>query len=461
MGDTVTRVRELENIRNFLTGQTLTSLIDLAFSLLFVAVMCVYSVWLTLIVVASLPVYAAISAFLNPTFRQRLNQKFARSADNQSLLVETVSGIETIKSMAVEPQFTRRWDQQLAAYVTAGFRVTTLGNVGQQLVQLTGKLVTVVTLFLGAKLVISGKLSVGELIAFNMMAQRVSGPVLRLAQLWQDFQQVGIAMQRLGDILNTRNELPLSRQALPEIDGAIEFNDIHFRYKPDAPLVLKAVTFSITPGQVVGIVGRSGSGKSTLTKLLQRLYLPEQGRITIDGHDLALCDPAWLRRQVGVVLQENLLFNRSIRDNIALTDPGAPLEQVIHVARLAGIHDVISRLPEGYDTRVGENGTGLSGGQKQRIAIARALLGNPRILVFDEATGALDYETERIIHNNMQLISKGRTVIIVAHRLSAVRHADRILAMDNGQVVEMGRHDELVARRGYYASLVSLQNQGM
>jgi subfamily B ATP-binding cassette protein HlyB/CyaB len=460
VGDTVTRVRELENIRNFLTGQTLTSLIDLAFSLLFLAVMSLYSVSLTFVVLASLPVYAATSAFLNPVFRQRLNQKFARSADNQSLLVETVSGIETIKAMAVEPQFTRRWDQQLAAYVTAGFRVTTLGNVGQQLVQLTGKLVTVVTLFLGAKLVISGKLTVGGLIAFNMMAQRVSGPVLRLAQLWQDFQQVGISMQRLGDILNTRNELPLSRQALPEIDGAIEFDDIHFRYKPDAPLVLKAISFRIAPGQVVGIVGRSGSGKSTLTKLLQRLYLPEQGRITIDGHDLALCDPAWLRRQVGVVLQENLLFNRSIRDNIALTDPGIALERVIQAARLAGVHDVISQLPEGYDTRVGENGCGLSGGQKQRVAIARALLSDPRILVFDEATSALDYETERVIQSNMQLIGKNRTVIIVAHRLSAVRHADRILALDNGEVVEMGRHDELLARRGYYASLVALQNQG-
>jgi subfamily B ATP-binding cassette protein HlyB/CyaB len=461
VGDTVTRVRELENIRNFLTGQTLTSLIDLIFSLLFLAVMCLYSVWLTLVVVASLPVYAATSVFLNPIFRQRLNQKFARSADNQSLLVETIAGIETIKAMAVEPQFTRRWDQQLAAYVTAGFRVTSLGNVGQQLVQLTGKLVTVITLFLGAKLVIGGKLTVGELIAFNMMAQRVSGPVLRLAQLWQDFQQVGISMQRLGDILNARNELPLSRQALPEIDGAIEFKDIHFRYKPNAPLVLKAISFRIAPGQVVGIVGRSGSGKSTLTKLLQRLYLPEHGRITIDDHDLALCDPAWLRRQVGVVLQENLLFNRSIRDNIALTDPGAPLDRVIQVARLAGIHEAISQLPEGYDTRVGENGSGLSGGQKQRVAIARALLSNPRILVFDEATSALDYETERIIQANMQLIAKDRTVIIVAHRLSAVRHADRILAMDDGQIVEMGPHDELIARRGYYASLVSLQNQGV
>jgi subfamily B ATP-binding cassette protein HlyB/CyaB len=267
-------------------------------------------------------------------------------------------------------------------------------------------------------------------------------------------------MQRLGDILNTRTELPLSHQSLPEIEGSIEFNDVHFRYKPDAPWVLKAVSFKISPGQTVGIVGRSGSGKSTLTKLLQRLYLTERGRVAIDGHDLALCDPAWLRRQVGVVLQENLLFNRSIRENIALTDPGAPLERVIEVARLAGIHDVITELPQGYDTRVGENGAGLSGGQKQRIAIARALLGNPRILIFDEATSALDYETERIVQGNMKLISNSRTVIVVAHRLSAVRHADRILAMDDGEVVEMGPHEELMARRGYYAGLVSLQNQG-
>ena len=458
-GDTVTRVRELENIRNFLTGQVLTSIIDLTFSLLFLGVMCLYSVWLTLVVVVSLPVYGAVSMILNPLFRQRLNEKFARGADNQSLLVETVSGIETVKAMAVEPQFTNRWDQQLAAYVSAGFRVTTLGNVGQQSVQLVGKLVSVITLFLGAKLVIDGRLTVGELIAFNMMAQRVSTPVLRLAQLWQDFQQVGISMQRLGDILDARSELSISRHALPAIEGAIHFEDIHFRYKPDGPLVLKAVTFSVMSGQIIGIVGRSGSGKSTLTKLLQKLYLPEHGRISIDGHDLALADPAWLRRQVGVVLQENLLFNRSIRDNIALSDPGAALDYVIHVARLAGIHDVITGLPEGYDTRVGENGCGLSGGQKQRIAIARALLTNPRILIFDEATSALDYETERVIQKNMQQIGEGRTVIVVAHRLSAVRHADRILAMDNGQVVEMGRHDELLARRGYYANLVSLQTE--
>jgi subfamily B ATP-binding cassette protein HlyB/CyaB len=460
VGDTVTRVRELENIRNFLTGQTLTALIDMVFSLLFLAVMSIYSVPLTLIVAASLPIYALISGLLNPIFRNRLNQKFARGADNQSMLVETVAGIETIKTLAVEPQFTRRWDQQLSAYVSAGFKVTSLANIGQQLVQLTGKLVTVLTLFLGAKLVIEGRLTVGGLIAFNMMSQRVAGPVLRLAQLWQDFQQVGISMQRLGDILNARNELPSSRQALPEISGAIEFRDIFFRYRPDAPLALRGVSFSVDPGQIIGVVGRSGSGKSTVTRLLQRLYLPERGSITVDRHDLSLCDPGWLRRQIGVVLQENLLFNRSVRENIALTDPGAPLEQIIRVAKLAGIHEDITRMSEGYDTRVGENGSGLSGGQKQRLAIARALLGNPRILIFDEATSALDYETERIVQTNMRQIARNRTVIIVAHRLSAVRHADRILAMDDGKIVEMGRHEELLAVAGYYANLVALQSEG-
>ncbi len=458
VGDTVARVRELENIRSFLTGQALTAVIDLFFSFIFFAVMFTYSVWLTIMVIVSLPVYAAISFTLNPVLRQRLNDKFARNADNQSFLVEAVSAAETVKSMAVEPQFTRRWDTQLAAYIAAGFRVTSLGNVGQQLIQYVGKLVTLATLYFGAKLVIDGKLSVGELIAFNMMSQRVAAPVLRLAQLWQDFQQIGISMGRLGDILNTRTELPQSRQALPAVKGDIRFQGIRFRYRPDGPPILDDVSVEIRAGQVIGIVGRSGSGKSTLTKLLQRLYIPEQGRVSIDGIDLALADPAWLRRQIGVVLQENRLFNRTIRENIAVTDPGTPLEAVIRAAKLAGAHEFILEMPEGYDTVVGEHGSNLSGGQRQRIAIARALVTNPRILIFDEATSALDFETERIIQQNLRAMCAGRTVIVIAHRLTTVRHADQIIAMDKGRIVEQGTHDQLLKQAGYYAHLVSLQN---
>jgi ATP-binding cassette, subfamily B, bacterial HlyB/CyaB len=458
VGDTVARVRELENVRNFLTGQALTTLVDLAFSFVFIAVMCVYSVWLTLLVLISLPVYALISSMLVPAFRARLNEKFARGADNQSFLVESVSGMETVKAMAVEPQFIRRWETQLAAYVSSGFRVNLLGNVGQQSIQLVSKLVALGTLFVGARLVIDGRLSVGELVAFNMMSQRVSAPVMRLAQLWQDFQQIGISMLRLGDILNTRTELPQARPAMPAIRGDIQFDNIRFRYRPDAPPVIDGVTFAVRAGQVIGIVGRSGSGKSTLTRLLQRLYLPEQGTVRIDGQDLALADPAWLRRQVGVVLQENRLFNRSVRENIALSDPGVPLDAVIHAAHLAGAHQFICELPEGYDTMVGEHGGNLSGGQRQRLAIARALLTNPRILIFDEATSALDFETERVVRENMKSICAGRTVIIIAHRLSAVRHADQIIAMDHGRIVERGTHEALLAHGGYYAHLISLQD---
>jgi ATP-binding cassette, subfamily B, bacterial HlyB/CyaB len=367
VGDTVARVRELENIRNFLTGQALTAVIDLVFSFVFIAVMCIYSVWLTLIVVISLPLYATISATLVPTLRKRLNEKFARGADNQSFLVETVSSVETVKAMAVEPQFIKKWETQLAAYVASGFRVTYLGNIGQQLIQYVGKLVTLATLLLGAKLVIDGRLTVGELIAFNMMSQRVASPVLRLAQLWQDFQQIGISMSRLGDILNSRTELPQSKQVLPAVEGNIHFENIRFRYRPDGAPILDDVSLDIKAGQVIGIVGRSGSGKSTLTKLLQRLYLPEQGAVKIDGIDLALADPAWLRRQIGVVLQENTLFNRSIRENIALSDPAVPLDLVIRAAKLAGAHEFICELPQAYDTKVEEHGGNLSGGQRQRL----------------------------------------------------------------------------------------------
>ena len=459
VGDSVARVRELENIRAFLTGNAITVVLDVFFSVVFIGVMLFYSGWLTLVVLASLPLYFGVALLLTPLLRARLHEKFNRGAENQAFLVETVTGIDTLKSMAVEPQMQRRWDAQLAAYVSAGFRSATLSTLAHESTNLIGKLVTVGTLWLGAKLVIEGQLTVGQFIAFNMLAGRVAQPIMRLAQLWTDFQQTGISIQRLGDILNAPTETVGAKSSLPPVAGRVTFDQVRFRYRPDAPEVLKGIDLDIRPGEVIGIVGCSGSGKSTLTRLIQRLHVPESGRVLIDGIDLALAEASSLRRQIGVVLQENVLFNRSIRENIALADPGAPLEQVIAAARLAGAHEFILELPEAYDTVVGEHGATLSGGQRQRIAIARALMNQPRILIFDEATSALDYESERIIQQNMQSICQGRTVIVIAHRLSAVRHADRILVVDRGQIVEAGTHAELLAHEaGHYSRLYRLQH---
>jgi subfamily B ATP-binding cassette protein HlyB/CyaB len=458
-GDSVARVRELENIRNFLTSSALSLVIDLLFTFVFLGIMFFYSPLLTWIVLAAFPFYIAISAAATPVFRRRLDEKFRRGAENQAFLVESIVGIETLKAMAVEPQMQRRWEEQLAGYVAASFRVLSLGNVASQLVQFVSKLVTAAVLFLGAELVIDGGLTVGEFVAFNMLASRVSLPVLRLAQIWQDFHQTRLSIERLGDILNTRPESAITapRPTLPRIKGAITFEHVGFRYRIDGPEILHDVQFQIPAGQVVGIVGPSGSGKSTLAKLVQRLYIPETGRVLIDGVDLAMVDTAWLRRQVGVVLQEDMLFNRSVRDNIALADPAMSMEQIVAAATLAGAHEFILELPEGYDALVGERGCSLSGGQRQRIAIARALVGDPRILIFDEATSSLDYESERIIQDNMRRICERRTAIIIAHRLSTVRGADRILTIERGRLVEDGSHDDLIRSNGRYANLHFLQ----
>lgn len=459
VGDSVARVRELENIRSFLTGQALTLVLDVVFSILFIAVMFLYSVPLTLIVLISLPLYSALILSVVPVLRGRLNEKFARGAENQSLLVETITGIQTVKANALEPAMARRWDNQLAGYVSASFKTQNLATWAHEGINLVGKLVNAATLWYGAKLVMDHELTVGQFVAFNMFAGRVSQPIMRMAQMWTDFQQTGISMQRLGDILDTRTEVPPTTAAqLPPIKGRITLDQVTFRYRPEAAPVLQNVGLDVRPGEVIGIIGRSGSGKSTLTKLVQRLYVPEQGRVLIDGIDISLVDAAQLRRQIGVVLQDNFLFNRSVRENIAIADPAAPIEAVIQAARMAGAHDFISELPEGYDTVVGEQGASLSGGQRQRVAIARALFTNPRVLIFDEATSALDYESEAIIQRNMASICKGRTVIIIAHRLSAVRHANRIIAMERGRIVEAGTHDELVNRpKGLYAYLWSMQ----
>ena len=352
VGDSVARVRELENIRQFLTSSALTLVIDLFFTFVFLAVMFYYSPLLTFVVLGSFPFYIAISAGATPLFRQRLDEKFRRGAENQAFLVESVTGVETLKAMAVEPQMQRRWEEQLAGYVAASFRVISLGNTASQAVQFVNKVVIASILYFGAKLVIGGDLSVGELVAFNMLAARVSSPVLRLAQMWQDFHQARLSVARLGDILNTMPEPSFSpgRAALPAIRGQVSFEHVTFRYRVDTSEVLSDVSFNVSPGQVVGIVGSSGSGKSTLAKLIQRLYVPESGRVLVDGVDLTMVDLAWLRRQIGVVLQENVLFNCSVRENIALADPTMPMERVIAAATLAGAHEFILELPEGYDT---------------------------------------------------------------------------------------------------------------
>src|SRR5499425_3041616 len=419
VGDSVARVRELENIRNFLTSSALTLVIDLSFTFVFVAVMYVYSPLLTFLVLGSFPFYIGISALATPLFQRRLDEKFRRGAENQAFLVESVNGVETLKSMAIEPQMQRRWEDQLAGYVTASFKVLSLANTASQLVQLVNKLMTAGVLYFGARLVIDGDLTVGELVAFNILAGRVSAPVLRLAQIWQDFHQARLSVLRLGDILNSRPEpiyMP-GQTALPAIRGDVTFEHVTFRYRIDGPEVLHDISFRIPAGQIVGIVGPSGSGKSTLAKLIQRLYVPESGRVLIDGIDLSVIDPSWLRRQIGVVLQESVLFNCSVRDNIAMADRSMPIEGIIAAAQMAGAHDFVLELPNGYDTVVGERGSSLSGGQRQRLAIARALVTDPRILIFDEATSALDYESERIIQNNMHQICQRRTVFVIAHRL--------------------------------------------
>ncbi|RYC32647.1 type I secretion system permease/ATPase [Lichenibacterium minor] len=460
-GQTVARVRELENVRAFLTGQGLFSALDLVFTFVFIGVLFAYSWKLTIVVVLSIPLYMLVALGFRPILQEMVREKFNASAVSQQFLVEAVVGIQTVKASAVEPIMQSQWEERLASYVKQSFSVTIVSALAQNGVTYISRLVTALLMLFGAKAVIDGQLSIGALVAFNMISAQVTAPVLRLSQLYQDFQQVQISVERLGDVLNAPAEPVIqARTVLPPPRGLIEFRNVTFRYRPGSNDVVKAVNLQIRPGEVVGIVGPSGSGKSTLTKLVQRLYMPQDGQILLDGADLTQVDPAWLRTNIGVVLQENLLFNRTIHENIAFAAPAMPRAQVIAIAKLSGADEFIAKLPGGYDTLIEERGANLSGGQRQRIAIARALATNPPILIFDEATSALDYESERVIQNNMRQIVRNRTVIIIAHRLAAVRPCDRIIGMEDGRVIEVGAHDELIARQdGLYRKLWALQNE--
>jgi ATP-binding cassette, subfamily B, bacterial HlyB/CyaB len=457
VGNIIARVRELENLRQFMTNISLTVLLDTVFSVLFVVIMAIYSVYLTMIVLLIVLAIALISFFATPIIKARLDEKFQKGAAAQSFLVESITGIQTVKSLAIEGKMVKDWENNLGDYILSAFKLSNVGNVAVSLAQMLQKMMTLAVIYFGVSLVFSGRLSVGQLIAFQMFASQLSGPILRLVHMWQDFQQAKLSLDRIGDIINTPPEVVGGAITVKQLQGEIVARDLSFRYAPEGPLVLNGVSFSISPGMMVGIAGRSGSGKSTVAKLVQRLYLPVEGSILLDGVDIRHLDPLFLRYRTGIVLQECFLFSGTIRDNIAMAAPDADMERIMNVARIAGAHDFISEMSRGYDTYVEERGSSLSGGQKQRIAIARALITNPNILIFDEATSALDYESERIIQKNLNLIRKGRTVIFIAHRLSVMRDCDLVIVLDRGKIAEMGNHESLMRQNGLYAYLYQQQ----
>ena len=454
-GDIVSRVRETDTIRQFITGTAMSAILDTVFAVVYIGVMIYYSPLLSVVALAAVPLLFILTLVITPLFRKRMNETFAARTENQSFLIESLNGVQTVKSLAVEPLFTQKWEQVLAKNVKTSFDASHLANVASGTAGFIQQTCTLAVLGVGTKLVLDGNMSVGELIAFQMFATQVIGPMVRLLNIWQSFQQARVSLDRLGDIMDETGEPAFNpnRTTLPSIAGEIVLDRVTFRYRSDGAEVLKQVSLQVQPGQRIALVGKSGSGKSTLTKLLQRLYVPESGRVLIDGVDLSQVEPAWLRRQIGVVLQENVLFSGTVRENIAIAKTGATDEEVQRAAELAGAHEFISQMPDGYHTYLAERGTSLSGGQRQRLAIARALITDPRILIFDEATSALDYESERVIMDNLDRIAAGRTMVVIAHRLSTVRDCDVIFMIEKGRIAEQGRHEELKERDGLYASM--------
>ncbi|GAB1542400.1 hypothetical protein NUACC21_50740 [Scytonema sp. NUACC21] len=422
--------------------------------------MLFYSWQLTLVGLATIPVFVVITLIASPTVSKQLRNKAERNSDTQSYLVEVMSGIQTVKAQNIELRARFSWQERYARYVAAGFKTVVTSTLASSTSNFLNKLSSLLVLWVGAYLVLQGELTLGELIAFRIISGYVTSPILRLAQLWQNFQETALSLERLSDIVDTPQEAEQDRGniPLPPIEGSVKYDNVSFRFASSGPLQLSNVNLEIPAGKFVGIVGQSGSGKSTMMKLLLRLYEPEAGRILVDGYDISKVELYSLRRQIGVVPQETLLFDGTVQENIALTNPDATTEEIIEAARVAAAHDFIMSLPNGYNTRVGERGAGLSGGQRQRIAIARSVLQRPKLLVLDEATSALDYPTERQVCLNLAEEFKGSTVFFITHRLNTVRNADIIIVMDSAKLIEFGTHDELMAARGHYFYLYNQQD---
>ncbi|CDG17009.1 peptidase domain-containing ABC transporter [Xenorhabdus doucetiae] len=458
VGAIVTRVRELETIREFLTGSMFTLCIDVLFMFVFLYVMSLLSGLLTLIFLLTLPCYALLAWWVTPKIEKAVEKQFTHAAINTSFLTETVAGAETLKSLAAEPRFIRRWDSQTEQMVSTSYDVQQWDNRSGHLVTVLQKVTSAVIIWLGASQVLSLHMTIGQLIAFNMMVSHTQQPLSKLVQLWGQFIRSRIAIDKLGDMLNLPTEQQSGNHQVA-LQGAISFADIVFRYQPDLPPTINHFTLDIRAGETVGVVGTSGSGKSTLARLLLRLYTPESGAITLDGIPLQHLNIEAIRQQIGIVLQENFLFNKTVYENLSQSCPDAPLSAVIEAAKLAGAHDFILKLPMGYDTVIAEGGQSLSGGQRQRLAIARTLLSDPKILILDEATSALDDESQAIIQSNMAAIAQGRTVITIAHRLSTVRQCDRIIVLNQGQIIEQGSHQQLLQQGQHYRKLWQLQQE--
>lgn len=459
VGDVVSRMGELETLRGFLTGNSLMIVLDIVFAVVYFVVMFFYSRVLSVVVLVMIPPFIILNAIVAPIFKRLINDKFLIASENRSFLIEAITGIRTVKSSSVENNFIRRYEEQLARLVNASLAVINVANVANSIGSFMFSMFNLAILWVGAYFVMEGEISVGELIAFQMIAGQLIAPIMRLINQWQSFQQIRVSMERLADIMDEDTEPAFnpSRTTLPSLRGEIALEKLAFSYTVEGGKVLDNINIRIPAGMKVGIVGRSGSGKSTLTKLIQRLYLPDNGRILVDGVDIAQVEPAWLRRQIGVVLQDSKLFSGTVEENIRIACPNATHEDVVNAAKLAGADEFISQFPNGYETFVGERGSLLSGGQRQRVAIARALISNPSIIIFDEATSALDYESENIIMNNIEQIARGRTMLMIAHRLSTVRDCDAIIVIEKGRIVEAGSHDELMKRNGVYAKLHQAQ----